>query len=33
MYWWPCPNSIKPLKNHTFYTKVAGQICGVGYWE
>jgi hypothetical protein len=32
-YWWPRPNSIKPLKKHTFYTKVAGQICGVGYWE
>jgi hypothetical protein len=32
-YWWPRPSSIKPLKKHTFYTKVAGQICGVGYWE
>jgi acetaldehyde dehydrogenase (acetylating) len=32
-YWWPRPGSIKPLKKHTFYTKVAGQICGVGYWE
>ena len=32
-YWWPRPGSIKPLKKHTFYTKVADQICGVGYWE
>jgi len=32
-YWWPRPGSIKPLKKHTFYTKVGDQICGVGYWE
>jgi hypothetical protein len=32
-YWWPRPGSIKPLKKHTFYTKVSDQICGVGYWE
>jgi len=32
-YWWPRPGSIKPLKKHTFYTKVGAQICGVGYWE
>ena len=32
-YWWPRPGSIKPLEKHTFYTKVADQICGVGYWE
>jgi hypothetical protein len=32
-YWWPRPGSIKPLKKHTFYTKVGHQICGVGYWE
>jgi acetaldehyde dehydrogenase (acetylating) len=32
-YWWPRPGSIKPLKKHTFYTKVDDQICGVGYWE
>src|ERR1041384_6220753 len=31
--WWPRPGSIKPLKKHTFYTKVGDQICGVGYWE
>ena len=33
IYWWPRPGSIKPLKKHTFYTKVSDQICGVGYWE
>jgi hypothetical protein len=32
-YFWPRPGSITPLKKHTFYTKVANQICGVGYWE
>ena len=31
-YWWPRPGSIKPLRKHTFYTKVGDQIC-VGYWE
>ena len=32
-YWWTRPGSVKPLKKHTFYTKVGDQICGVGYWE
>jgi hypothetical protein len=32
-YWWPRPGSIKPLKKHTYYTKIGDQICGVGYWE
>ena len=32
-YWWPRPGSGKPLQKHTFYTKVAGQNCGVGYYE
>ena len=32
-YWVARPGSIKPLKKHTFYTKVGDQICGVGYWE
>jgi hypothetical protein len=32
-YWWPRPGSAKPLKKHTFYTKVGDQICGVGYYE
>jgi hypothetical protein len=33
IYWWPRPGSLKPRKKHTFYTKVADQICGVGYYE
>ena len=24
--------TASPMK-HTFYTKIADQICGVGYWE
>ena len=32
-YWWPRPGSEKPLEKHTFYTKVAGQNCGVGYYR
>ena len=32
-YWWPRPGTVRPLRKHTFYTKVGDQICGVGYWE
>jgi Single Cache domain 2 len=32
-YWWPRPGSDKPLEKHTFYTKVVGQNCGVGYYN
>jgi hypothetical protein len=32
-YWWPRPGSDKPLEKHTFYTKVAGENCGVGYYK
>ena len=32
-YWWPRPGSDKPLEKHAFYTKVAGQNCGVGYYK
>ena len=32
-YWWPRPTSDKPLEKHTFYTQVAGQNCGVGYYK
>jgi hypothetical protein len=32
-YWWPRPGSDKPLEKHTFYTKVVGQDCGVGYYK
>ena len=32
-YWWPRPGSDTPLEKETFYTKVAGQNCGVGYYK
>ena len=32
-YWWTRPGSDKPLEKHTFYTKVSGQNCGVGYYK
>jgi signal transduction histidine kinase len=32
-YWWPRPGSDTPVEKHTFYTKVAGQNCGVGYYK
>jgi hypothetical protein len=32
-YWWPRPGSEKPLEKRTFYTKVADQNCGVGYYK
>ena len=32
-YWWPRPGSDTPLEKHTFYTKVADQNCGVGYYK
>jgi hypothetical protein len=32
-YWWPRPGSDKPLEKRTFYTKVAGQNCGVGSYK
>jgi hypothetical protein len=32
-YWWPRPGSEKPLEKRTFYTKVVGQTCGVGYYK
>ncbi len=32
-YWWPRPGSDEPLEKHTFFTKVAGQDCGVGYYK
>jgi hypothetical protein len=32
-YWWPRPNSDKPLEKTSFYTKVGDQICGVGYYK
>jgi signal transduction histidine kinase len=32
-YWWPRPGSDKPLEKHTFFTKVAEQNCGVGFYK
>ena len=32
-YWWPRPGSEKPLEKRTFFTKVVGQNCGVGYYR
>jgi Single Cache domain 2 len=32
-YWWPRPGSDKPLEKRTFYTKVGGQNCGVGFYK
>ena len=32
-YWWPRPGSETPLEKRTFYTKVAGQNCGVGFYK
>jgi len=31
--WWPRPGSDEPLEKETFFTKVSGQICGVGYYK
>jgi len=31
--WWPRPGSDEPLEKETFFTKVGGQICGVGYYK
>ena len=32
-YWWPRPGSDKPLEKRTFFTKVVGQTCGVGFYK
>ena len=32
-YWWPRPGTDKPLQKRTFYTKVVGQNCGVGFYK
>jgi signal transduction histidine kinase len=32
-YWWPRPDSDKPVEKTSFYTKVGDQICGVGYYK
>jgi len=32
-YWWPRPGSDKALQKRSYYTKAAGQNCGVGYYK
>jgi signal transduction histidine kinase len=32
-YVWPRPGSDKPVPKVTYFTKVADQICGVGYYK
>ena len=32
-YWWPRPGTDKALQKRTFYTKVEGQNCGVGFYK
>ncbi|PYP76198.1 MAG: chemotaxis protein [Gemmatimonadetes bacterium] len=32
-YWWPRPGSDTALEKHTYYTRVAGQNCGVGAYK
>ena len=32
-YWWPRPGTDKPLEKRTFYTKVEGLNCGVGFYK
>jgi len=32
-YWWPRPGTEKALEKQTFYTKVEGQNCGVGFYK
>jgi signal transduction histidine kinase len=32
-YWWPRPDTDKPLEKTSFYSKVGDQICGVGYYS
>ena len=32
-YFWPRPGTEKPLEKRTFYTKVVGQNCGVGFYK
>jgi signal transduction histidine kinase len=32
-YMWPEPNSHAPVDKVTFFTKVADQMCGVGYYK
>ena len=31
--YWPRPGTETPLEKTTFYTQVAGQNCGVGFYK
>jgi hypothetical protein len=31
--WWPRSGSDEPLEKERLFTKVSGQICGVGYYK
>jgi hypothetical protein len=30
---WPRPDSETPVEKVTLFTKVGGQVCGVGYYK
>ncbi len=32
-YMWPKPGSDEPVEKVTYVTRVAGQVCGVGYYK
>lgn len=32
-YMWPKPGASEPVRKVTYVTKVAGQVCGVGYYK
>jgi signal transduction histidine kinase len=32
-YMWPKPGSDKPVEKITYVTRVAGEVCGVGYYK
>ncbi|NIR82994.1 MAG: chemotaxis protein, partial [Gammaproteobacteria bacterium] len=32
-YMWPRPGSEEPVQKVSYVTKVAGQMCGVGYYQ
>jgi signal transduction histidine kinase len=32
-YMWPRPNETEPKPKHSYYTRIGGEVCGVGYYE
>jgi hypothetical protein len=32
-YMWPRPNETEPKQKHSYYTRIGGEVCGVGYYE